>query len=143
MVNKVFLIGRLGKDPVVKHFDNGGAIAEFTLATNESYKDKDGNWKDITDWHNIKINNRFAVERAEKNLKKGSQIFVEGKLRTREYDDKDGIKRRVTEIIVDTFRMLDRKDSSGEGSTYTPSYSNSNSNEDAPSAPAADDDLPF
>ncbi|MFN8322131.1 MAG: single-stranded DNA-binding protein [Chitinophagales bacterium] len=143
MVNKVFLIGRLGKDPVVKHFQNGGAIAEFSLATTESYKDKDGNWKEITDWHNVKINNKFAVERAEKNLKKGSQVFVEGKIRTREYDDKDGVKRRVTEIIVETFRMLDKKDSSsGDGSSYTPSYAPA-SEENTSSSPAADDDLPF
>ncbi len=146
MVNKVFLIGRLGKDPVVKHFQNGGAIAEFSLATTESYKDKDGNWKEITDWHNVKINNKFAVERAEKNLKKGSQVFVEGKIRTREYDDKDGVKRRVTEIIVETFRMLDKKDSSnsggGDGSSYNASYAPA-MEENNSSAPAADDDLPF
>ncbi len=150
MINKVFLIGRLGKDPVVKHFDNGGAIAEFSLATNESYKDKEGNWKDITDWHNIKMNNKFMAERAEKNLKKGMQVWIEGKIRTREYDDKDGNKRRTTEIIVENFRMLDRKDGSeGGGSSYSSSSasssSNSSMNEESPAttSSAADDDLPF
>ena len=148
MVNKVFLIGRLGKDPVVKHFDNGGAIAEFSLATNESYKDKDGNWKDITDWHNVKMNNKFMAERAEKNLKKGMQIWIEGKIRTREYDDKDGNKRRTTEIIVDTYRMLDKKEGGGEGGGGGGNYSSSQAssvNEESPatSSGAADDDLPF
>lgn len=147
MVNKVFLIGRLGKDPVVKHFENGGAIAEFSIATNESYKDKDGNWKDITDWHNIKINNKFMVERAEKNLKKGMQIWVEGKIRTREYDDKDGVKRRTTEIIVESYRMLGGKDASTDSvGNYSAPTSNSNSpvREEAPSNTSApDDDLPF
>ena len=144
MVNKVFLIGRLGKDPVVKHFENGGAIAEFSLATNESYKDKDGNWKDITDWHNIKINNKFAAERAEKNLKKGMQIWVEGKIRTREYNDKDGNKRYITEIIVENFRMLGSKDGSeGGGGNYSQSSGSSISEEATATTSAPDDDLPF
>ena len=143
MVNKVFLIGRLGKDPVVKHFENGGAIAEFSLATNESYKDKDGNWKDITDWHNIKVNNKFAAERAEKNLKKGMQVWIEGKIRTREYNDKDGNKRYITEIVVENFRMLGNKEGGGDGGG---SYNSSigSANDDAPAtASAPDDDLPF
>lgn len=142
MVNKVFLIGRLGKDPVVRHFENGNAVAEFSLATNESYKDKEGNWKEITDWHNIKLPNKFMAERAEKNLKKGSQIFVEGKIRTREYDDKDGNKRRITEIIVETFRMLDKRD--GATGDVAVSSSSSSASEEAPAtASAPDDDLPF
>ena len=109
MVNKVFLIGRLGKDPVIKHFQNDSAIAEFPLATTESYKDREGKWVELTDWHNVKMPNKFMAERAEKYLKKGSQIFLEGKIRTRNYDDKDGNKRYVTEIVVETFRMLDKR----------------------------------
>lgn len=147
MVNKVFLVGRLGKDPVIKHFQNDGAIAEFSLATTESYKDREGKWNEITDWHNIKINNKFMAERAEKYLKKGSLIHVEGKIRTRSYDDKDGNKRYVTEIIVEQFRMLDRKAEGGEGGGSGSSYSSSSNTsytEQAPaSTPAADDDLPF
>jgi single-strand DNA-binding protein len=124
MVNKVFLIGRLGKDPVIKHFQNDSAIAEFSLATNESYKDKEGNWKDLTEWHNIKLPNKFMAERAEKQLKKGSQVFIEGKIRSREYDDKDGIKRKIVEIVAETFRSLDKKETSSEGgSNYSSSYS--------------------
>src|SRR3984957_10552510 len=112
MVNKVFLVGRLGKDPVIKHFQDGGAIAEFSIATSENYKDKEGNFKEITDWHNIKLPNKFMAERAEKYLKKGSLIHVEGKIRTRNWDDKEGNKRYITEIIVDQFRMLDKKSDS-------------------------------
>jgi single-strand DNA-binding protein len=141
MVNKVFLIGRLGKDPVIKHFQNDNAIAEFPLATTEAYKDREGKWVELTDWHNVKLPNKFMAERAEKYLKKGSQVFVEGKIRTRSYDDKDGNKRYVTEIIAETFRMLDKRtDGQAEGgSSYSPPVSQDTSS----STPAIDDDLPF
>lgn len=150
MVNKVFLVGRLGKDPVIKHFQNDNAVAEFSIATTESYKDKEGNWKEITDWHNIKVNNKFAAERAEKNLKKGSLVHIEGKLRTRSYDDKDGNKRYVTEVIVEQFRMLDKKGDSSGGDNS--SYSGNSSYQQAATSSApmndsssagVDDDLPF
>lgn len=151
MVNKVFLIGRLGKDPVVKHFQNDNAIAEFSLATTESYKDKEGKWNDITDWHNIKLPNKFMAERAEKQLKKGNLVHVEGKLRTRSYDDKDGNKRYVTEVIVEQFRKLEKNENAGGGNDGG-GYSSSNSQSSYSDAPAttynsssapADDDLPF
>lgn len=148
MVNKVFLIGRLGKDPVIKHFQNDNAIAEFPLATTESYKDREGKWVELTDWHNIKMLNKFMAERAEKYLKKGSQIFVEGKIRTRNYDDKDGNKRYVTEIIVETFRMLDKRTDGttqgggGEGGGYA-STTQVNEESTGPMTSAPDDDLPF
>ena len=146
MVNKVFLVGRLGKDPVVKHFQNDGAIAEFSLATTESYKDREGKWVEITDWHNIKLPNKFMAERAEKYLKKGSLVHIEGKIRTRSYDDKDGNKRYITEIITEQFRMLDRKleGGSSEGGGNYSSSSTSSSNQETPATTsAADDDLPF
>lgn len=139
MVNKVFLIGRLGKDPMIKHFDNGGAVAEFSLATDDSYKDKQGNKVEQTDWHNIKINYPRLAEVAEKYLKKGSQIFVEGKIKTRSYDDKDGNKRYITEVVVESFKMLDKK-SDGGGSFSSPS--SGGAVEETSSAPA-NDDLPF
>jgi single-strand DNA-binding protein len=148
MVNKVFLIGRLGKDPVIKHFSNDNAIAEFTLATNESYRNKEGQMVDVTDWHNIKIPFKRQAEIAEKYLKKGSQLFVEGKIRTRSYDDKDGTKRYVTEIICEQFRMLDGKRSgdSGEGggggSTYSAPAAQTQRDE-SPATSAVEDDLPF
>jgi single-strand DNA-binding protein len=83
-------LGRLGKDPQIRHFSNDNAIAEFPLATTDVYKDKEGKFVEQTDWHNIKFPFKWMAERAEKNLKKGSMIFVEGKLKTRSYEDKDG-----------------------------------------------------
>jgi len=108
MYNKVILIGRLGKDPVVKHFSNDNAIAEFTIATNDNYKNKEGQWVDVTDWHNIKLPFKKQAEYAEKNLKKGMQVFVEGKIKTRSYDDKDGNKKYVTEVVADVVRSLEK-----------------------------------
>jgi single-strand DNA-binding protein len=157
MVNKVTLIGRLGKDPVLKHFSNDNAIAEFSVATDESYKNKEGQKVEQTEWHNVKVPTKKQAEIAEKYLKKGMLVYVEGKIRTRSYDDKDGNKRYVTEIICENFRMLEsKKDNSGggnydnEGSSYSNSNSNSNnsnqsSRNEAPvnHPAAADDDLPF
>jgi single-strand DNA-binding protein len=147
MVNKVFLIGRLGKDPVIKHFENGGAIAEFTLATDDTYKDRQGNKVEQTDWHNIKITFPKLAEVAEKYLKKGSLVHIEGKIKTRSYDDKDGHKRYVTEVVVEGFKMLDSKkesNSGGGGYSSSSSSASSNVNEQAPATTsAADDDLPF
>lgn len=158
MINKVTLIGRLGKDPVVKHFQNDNAIAEFSLATTESYKDKEGKWQEITDWHNIKVPNKFMAERAEKNLKKGSMVYIEGKIRTRSYDDKDGNKRYVTEVVVEQFRMLDKRSdgqgggdyNQGGGNNYSQGGGNYNQSQPAyedrgnnSSSSPADDDLPF
>jgi single-strand DNA-binding protein len=142
MVNKVFLIGRLGKDPQIKSFSNDNAIAEFTLATNESYKDREGKWVELTDWHNIKLPTKGMAERAEKMLKKGSSVFIEGKIKTRSYDDKDGNKRYITEIVAENFRLLDKR----EAGEYNPQPSGSEHVTSQPSAentPPADDVLPF
>ncbi|MBL0308973.1 MAG: single-stranded DNA-binding protein [Bacteroidetes bacterium] len=146
MINKVFLIGRLGKDPVIKHFQNDSAIAEFTLATDDSYKDKQGNKVEQTDWHNIKMPFKWQAEIAEKYLKKGGLIHIEGKIKTRSYDDKDGNKRYITEVVVESFKMLDSKKDSGG---YSQS-SSAPSSEDTPVASntssassAVEDDLPF
>lgn len=111
MVNHVYLLGRLGKDPQIRHFSNDNAIAEFPLATTEVYKDKEGRFVEQTDWHNIKLPFKWMAERAEKNLKKGSMVFIEGKLKTRSYEDKDGNKRYVTEVVAESFKLLDKKDS--------------------------------
>jgi single-strand DNA-binding protein len=150
MINKVFLLGRLGKDPVVKHFSADSAIAEFSLATSEAYKDKDGSWKEVTDWHNIKLPFKNMAERAEKYLKKGSMIHVEGKIKTRSYDDKDGNKRYITEIVAENIKMLDKRDSTGtsqaptmeNGGSYTPPSGDYVGSNDRP-ATNIDDDLPF
>jgi single-strand DNA-binding protein len=104
-VNKVILIGHLGKDPEVRSIESGVKVASFSLATSEPYKDKSGNRADHTEWHNIVVW-RGLAELAEKYLKKGSQIYIEGKLRSRSWDDKDGVKRYTTEVVADTFTFL-------------------------------------
>lgn len=93
-INKVILLGRLGKDPEIMTFDNGTKKATFSLATTESYRDKDGNWQEQTEWHNIVLWRYLA----EKNLIKGDQIYLEGRIRSRSYDASDGTKRYITEI---------------------------------------------
>ena len=112
-VNKVILIGHLGKDPEVRHLENGTSVANFTLATSESYKDKAGNRIDQTEWHNIVVW-RGLADVAEKFLKKGSQIYLEGKIRTRSWEDQEGNKKYTTEIVADTFNMLSKKDDSNQ-----------------------------
>jgi len=115
-VNKVILVGRLGKDPEVRHLENGAAVANFSIATSETYKDKSGTRQEQTEWHNI-VFWRGLAEIAEKYLKKGSQIYVEGKLRTRSWQDKDGHTRYTTEVVGDQLTMLGGKT---ENNTYVP-----------------------
>ncbi len=138
-VNKAILIGNLGKDPEVRHFEGGGSVANFTLATTEVYKDKTGNRVENTEWHNIAAWRGLAGV-AEKYLKKGSKVYIEGRIRTRSYDDKDGNKRYVTEIIADSMRMLDSRADRGD---YNPPSTETVSTP----APKVDeeitDDLPF
>ncbi len=105
-VNKVILVGHLGKDPEVKYTPQGTPVAKFTLATNERFKDKDGNWQDRTEWHNITAWQRTA-EIAGEYLKKGSQVYIEGRLRTDSWDDKEtGQKKYRTEIVVNDMVLL-------------------------------------
>jgi single-strand DNA-binding protein len=108
VVNSVRLLGNLGKDPVIKSFSNGGKIANCTLATAHVSKDKDGNKVEETDWHLIVIRGKMA-EVAEKYLTKGSQIAVEGSLRSRKYNDSDGNEKYITEVIVSDMQMLGGK----------------------------------
>lgn len=108
-VNKVILVGNLGKDPEVRHLEGGVAVAKFTLATSESYKDKSGQKVDQTEWHNVVVW-RGLADVAEKYLKKGMTVYVEGKLRTRTWDDKDNHKHYTTEVVADTFTILSKKE---------------------------------
>ena len=144
MVNKVILIGNLGKDPEVRTLENGAMYAKFSLATNESYKDKNGDWQNITEWHNI-IMWRALAESAEKKLKKGSQIYLEGKLTSRSYQDQDGNTKYITEVRANTYRSLDKRESSDQNNTYA--ASNTNTTVTKKPEPIADDaaadDLPF
>lgn len=136
-VNKVILIGRLGKDPEIRHLDSGTAVASFSLATTESYRNKEGQRVDQTEWHNIVLW-RGLAEIAEKYLKKGNQIYLEGSIRTRSWEDKEGNKRYTTEIVGNNMTMLGGKSDGGssqggsESTTTTP---------DTP--PTEEDDLPF
>jgi len=109
-VNRVILVGNLGKDPDIMTFDNGVKRAAISVATTESYKDKEGNWVDQTEWHNVVLWRWLA----ERNLVKGDTVYVEGKLKTRSWDDKDGNKRYTTEIVADKItRLVSRKDQAG------------------------------
>ena len=117
-VNKIILLGNVGKDPEVRYFDNGGAVANFTLATTErGYTAANGTQvPDRTEWHNIVLW-RGLAEIAEKYVKKGSKLYIEGKIRTRSYDDTAGNKRYITEVWGDNMELLDRKP---EGSSAAP-----------------------
>lgn len=112
-VNKVILIGNLGKDPEIRYLDANNAKATFSLATTEWYKDKLGNKVEQTEWHHIIVWRQLAIN-ADKMLKKGMQIYLEGKLQTRQWVDKDGIKRSITEIIAESFLILQKRESSNQ-----------------------------
>jgi single-strand DNA-binding protein len=126
-VNKVILVGNLGKDPEVRHLEDGNSVANFTLATNEYYKDKQGARVERTEWHNISAW-RGLAELAEKYLKKGSQVYVEGKLRTRQYQDKDQQTRYITEIIAEEISLLGGRPGGGNGSSNASNGNNGAAN---------------
>lgn len=111
-VNKVILVGNLGKDPEVRHLDNGRAVANFPIATSETYKNKQGERVTNTEWHNIVLWTPLA-EIAEKFLKKGSQVYIEGKLTTRSWDDQDGNKRYTTEVVGRDLTLLGSRSDGG------------------------------
>lgn len=147
-INKVILVGNLGQDPELRYTGSGTAVCNMRLATNESYKDAEGNMVDKTEWHSIVAWSRLA-EICDQYLKKGSQVYFEGSLQTRSYDDKDGNTRYVTEIKAREMMMLSGRDGGGD-------FSGGGGGQSRPqSAPAAqrqaapansfepDDDLPF
>lgn len=142
-VNKVILIGNLGKDPEVRHFENGGVLASFPLATSESYTDRQtGEKKENTDWHDVVLW-RGLAEVAEKYLHKGTKIYVEGKLKKRSYQDRDGNTRYVTEVVGEEMTILSRPDQE-----QRPSSPYQKENNNPPSAtsdfnPTPSDDIPF
>ena len=146
-INKVILIGNLGQDPETRYMPSGGAVTNFTLATNESWKDKQtGEQKDRTEWHKVAMFGRLA-EIAAEYLRKGSQVYVEGRLQTRKWQDRDGNDRYTTEIVANEMQMLGGRGggsssfsgASGGGSTSGPG----GEQKSAPPADDFDDDIPF
>lgn len=135
-INKVTLIGNLGKDPELRYTSSGVAVASFTVATNESWKDQDGNVQERTQWHNL-VAWRKLAEICGEYLKKGGKVYIEGRLQYRTYDDKNGVKRYVTEIVMDEMLMLDSKGASHSESQPAPPR------DEAAPAPEKADDLPF
>ena len=134
-VNKVILVGNLGKDPEVRYLDNGVAVANFSLATTENYKNKEGERVSQTEWHNIVLW-RGLAEVAEKYLKKGASVYVEGKIKTRKWEDKEGNTRYNTEILADNMTMLGGRPSQ-ENIAPIPTAAAADTSEDKA------DDLPF
>ena len=130
-INKVVLVGHLGGDPETRFTPSGAAVANFNIATNESWKDANGELQDKTEWHRCVMFGKTA-ELAGELLKKGQLVYMEGKLQTRNWEDKDGIKRYTTEVVCDMFTMLGRKMDTDNSQQAAPT---SNSDEE--------DDLPF
>jgi single-strand DNA-binding protein len=146
-VNKVILIGNLGKDPELRYTPGGAAVVNFSIATNEKWKDKEGNPQERTEWHNIVLWGRLA-EIANDYLRKGSPVYIEGRLQTRNWEDRDGNKRYTTEIVGMQMQMLGRAEGAGSGGRGA----EPDTNEMEGAGPAfdekkggddVDDDLPF
>ena len=138
MVNRVFLIGRLGRDPEIRHTTSGAAVANFSIATDERWTDAEGNRQTRTEWHNI-VAWRKLAEICGQYLRKGRLVFIEGRIQTREWDDRDGNKRRTTEIIASNMQMLGGR-GQDEGSPAAPSQQKE---ETSMEIGITDDDIPF
>ena len=121
-VNKVILVGNLGKDPEARSLNNGGEVVSFSLATSESWKDRDGNRQEKTEWHNIVIFNENLGKVAKNYLRKGSKVYLEGQIQTRKWQDQNGNDRYTTEIVLQRFRgeltLLDSRDGGQSGGNY-------------------------
>ena len=151
-VNKVILVGNLGKDPELRYTPSGAAVATFSLATSERYKDKSGQMQEKTEWHNIVVWRNLA-EICGKYLHKGKQIYIEGRIQTRSYDDRDGNKRYMTEIVADQMQMLGRAGEESGGTAPRESRPARNQPSTRESTPPyedfadppfnPDDDIPF
>ena len=147
MLNKVILIGRLGRDPEVRYMPNGEAVCNFSVATSEKYTDKNGQRQESTEWHNVTMYRKLA-EIAGKYLTKGSQVYLEGKIQSRKYQDKNGVERTAYDIIVNEMKMLGGGGNDGQQAQSAQSETPTPPRRQAPAAPAApvddvDDDIPF
>ncbi len=144
-LNKVLLIGNLGKDPDIRVTPDGTQVATFTLATNEQWNDKNGNRQEHTEWHTVVAWNKLA-ELSKRYLSKGRQVYVEGRLRTREWNDKEGNKRRTTEVIASQMVLLGGRPQSAEAGgvpSYPPRATGPVEQESGPDLSITDDDIPF
>lgn len=151
-VNKVILVGNVGRDPEIRHLDSGVAVANFPMATSETYTAKNGERITTTEWHNIVLW-RGLAEVAEKYVTKGRQLYIEGRIRTRNYDDKDGNKRYITEIYGDVMQMLGNRSDNTQNASSGTAQSQATQNQQAqtPQPPTSEpeveenggDDLPF
>jgi len=152
-LNRVQLIGNLGKDPEIKYTPQGTAVAKITIATNERFKDKSGEWQDRTEWHNVVLWQRLA-EIAGEYLKKGGKVYIEGRLQTRSWDDKtSGQKKYMTEVVASDLILLGGRGEGGAssgGGDFSSSRSSGNNfdqrtpePEPAASGPITDEDIPF
>jgi single-strand DNA-binding protein len=139
-INKVILVGHLGKDPEIRYLEGGVAVASFPLATSETYS-KDGKRVEQTEWHNI-VMWRGLADVAAKYLQKGKLVYIEGKLRTRSFEDKEGIKKYTTEVVAENFTMLGRK-SDFDGENQRSAIKASDIIGENFSSGDAEDDLPF
>ncbi len=139
-VNKVILIGNLGKDPEVRHTQGGSAVATFSIATNEAWNNREGQREERTEWHRVVAFGKLA-DICGQYLKKGKQVYIEGRLQTRSWDDRDGNKRYTTEIVANQMTMLGR---AGEGpsDSYAPPIQDGGYSRGPASGPE-DDDIPF
>ena len=142
MINRVTLVGRLGKNPEIRYFENGVVFAKFSLATSDYYQ-KEGEWVETTEWHNIVLWRELA-QRAEKNLKSGYLVFVEGKLTYRKWRDAEGREREIAEIVADKYRIMSKTETQNNPETAPApiigGFINDNQNKENA---AASDDLPF
>jgi single-strand DNA-binding protein len=135
-VNKVILVGNVGKDPETRYLEGGTAVCSFPLATSETYRNRDGERVSTTEWHNVVLW-RGLAEVAEKYVRKGSQLYIEGRIRTRSWDDRDGNKRYTTEVVGDNMQMLGRRsdDAGMEGTSQATQATKSQAAQTAPSGP--------
>jgi single-strand DNA-binding protein len=146
-LNRVCLLGNLGGDPEMKTTPQGKSVCTLNIATNDTFKDKNGEWKEITDWHKVILWEGLA-DTAHKYLRKGRKVYIEGRLKTRSYDDKDGVKRYITEVTASIMIMLDGGRDQGESSSYAKAneYQGSDTSYDSQMEshlPPEEDDLPF
>ena len=151
-VNKVILVGNLGRDPEARQMQDGNSVVNLSLATSESWRDKNtGERREKTEWHRVVIFNERLVDVAQKYLRKGSKIYIEGQLQTRKWTDQSGVEKYSTEVVLQRFRgelqMLDRAGEGGGGGDYnqdSPSSGASGGGDGgAPSGGSLDDDIPF